>query len=124
MPAVPICTARVSSEAIDHQPRHAIAFGVEQPVEGLVINCRTQRQRPPQPGGEEIAVDRHIAIVGPQPDRNQALGIEIAGTEGAPVFAAHIDHRTGAIALAASSMRISLEKIQGEPVRARRPWAG
>ena len=111
------------AETVDHQPGQVVAFGMNQPVERLGhkgasrnVSARVSRS------AKNSGVDHRIAFRRQQPDRDQAFGIEIAGAESAAVLAPHIDHRAGRSALAAASMRISLEKIQGEPPRARRPF--
>src|SRR6185436_17871260 len=79
-------------EPVDHQSRQAVAFGMTQPVEGLVVDRLAQGQGAAQALREESGIDDRIAFRRQQADRDQAFGIEVTRSEGSPIFAPHIDH--------------------------------
>ena len=97
------------------QARQAVALGMTQPVEGPRIQQIAQRQGARKPRGEEIRVDRRVARRIQQAHRDQALGIEIAGAEGAAILAPQVDDGTWCDGLGAFVHADFVGKNPGRP---------
>ena len=77
-----------------HQAGKAIAFGMDQAIERLVIERIAQGQRARQTLRRKTSASgRRLRVE--QAHRDQAFGIEIAGANILAVIALDIDHRAG-----------------------------